>query len=316
VHNLDAIFAWLLVEPSCAQPNFGRSGIVTIRELSFWRDSMPRMNLLILKVYNPLSAGNPFGVGLMNAILLQDLLLSCFHEHIVQCGFVVNQWKIAWSLTLQHSSGGSKFFQISYTLQVLLFADGCPFVTFSKANIGAFHSPAYVVIWGSCGMNLGQGKLSWDPGIRAPLWFFRFVAQAAAQGWIMVEALTHRYSHYTTAFLDQALFSHDYYINFVQFHSNHIYDNFRQHYEASNIKESHVPWDPGGSTFHRLGVKPNFMEGGLSATLSILSLGRTMGCQLLGLGLLEYTKGLQITKRGGTNGRLGQNGRLRPGWRG
>jgi hypothetical protein len=38
-----------------------------------------------------------------------------------------------------------------------------------------------------------------------------------------------------------------------------------------------VPWDPGGSTRHRLGVKPRFKEGGMLATLLLCIWAATIG---------------------------------------
>jgi hypothetical protein len=48
----------------------------------------------------------------------------------------------------------------------------------------------------------------------------------------------------------------------------------------------HLLWDPDGSVWCRLEVKPTLKEGGLSATCSLLSLGWTMGCQSSDLGPL------------------------------
>jgi hypothetical protein len=38
------------------------------------------------------------------------------------------------------------------------------------------------------------------------------------------------------------------------------------HWNITQLQYSHLPWDPGGSASYRLGVKPSFKAGGLSAT--------------------------------------------------
>jgi hypothetical protein len=43
-----------------------------------------------------------------------------------------------------------------------------------------------------------------------------------------------------------------------------------------------VPWDPGGSTMHRLGVKPRFKEGGMLATLLLADGPPRLGQALFG----------------------------------
>jgi hypothetical protein len=58
------------------------------------------MYQMMLKEFNPFSAGDPSGEGLLNDILLPVCLLSCSNEDIIQYGFAVIQWKIAWSLEL------------------------------------------------------------------------------------------------------------------------------------------------------------------------------------------------------------------------
>jgi hypothetical protein len=47
-----------------------------------------------------------------------------------------------------------------------------------------------------------------------------------------------------------------------------------------------VQWDPGGSTRHRLVVKPKFKEGGMLATL-VPRHGLDHGLHLMGLGCLR-----------------------------
>jgi hypothetical protein len=64
--------AWSLAEPSCAQTKLGSSQILTVRALSFQRYPMPGVTLLILKAFSSLPAWNSFGVGSLNAMLLQD----------------------------------------------------------------------------------------------------------------------------------------------------------------------------------------------------------------------------------------------------
>jgi hypothetical protein len=58
-----------------------------MRELSSWSYPLPHVDQVMLEGYNAFSAGNSFGVGLVGAIFLQDCLLSCYNEHIIQYGF-------------------------------------------------------------------------------------------------------------------------------------------------------------------------------------------------------------------------------------
>jgi hypothetical protein len=125
----------------------------------------------------------------------------------------------------------------------------------------------YAVLRFSC------GEFSWDPGIWALLYFSEIFAQATAHGGIIVEASGYCYNHYMVGLFDQVIFRHDYSMNLLQVHPYHINEDHRYHHHG-NIKESHVPWDPGGSTLARLGDKPYFMEGGLSATSSIPTMGQ------------------------------------------
>jgi hypothetical protein len=53
--------------------------------------------------YNSFSPGTYFEVEWLNGILLQDYLLFQFIGHVIQCGFELLQWKIAWLLQLQSS---------------------------------------------------------------------------------------------------------------------------------------------------------------------------------------------------------------------
>jgi hypothetical protein len=124
------------------------------------------------------------------------------------------------------------------------------------------------------------GEFSWDPGIWTLLFFYEILAQTATHGGIIAEAPGYCYNHYMVAFFDQIIFSHGYCTN----------DDHRYHHRGK-IKESHGPWDPGGSTWHRLGVKPDFMEGGLLATYPMGRYGLDDGLALLGFVPTEGSKG-------------------------
>lgn len=232
---------------------------------------MPPVKQMVLKVSYLFSDGNPIEVGLLIVVLVHNWLLSCFGIHNIQDGFAVTQWKIAWSQKLQLFAGGNKFVHLpcANRLHVSLFADwsqsyptatvGCCHLVSTKISTTTFHLHAYVTLWTFCSMKFGRGKLSWDPSIEALL--YEFFAPAAAQGGIMLEAPTYCYDHYTAVF-DQVLFSPNYYINIVQVRLDHTYDNsYHYHLDSGNIREFHVPWDPGGSTWHRLGASRKLWRG-------------------------------------------------------
>jgi hypothetical protein len=132
----------------------------------------------ILKEFNSFSARNPFGVGLLNGILMQGCLLSYCNGGIIHYGFEVIQWKIAWSLELQLWSASNQFAQLSYVknLQAPLLADCSGF--YSPTNGGYLPSDmactetilslGSVSVWSFCSVEFCQDKL-WDPGIWALL---------------------------------------------------------------------------------------------------------------------------------------------------
>jgi hypothetical protein len=59
------------------------------------------------------------------------------------------------------------------------------------------------------------------------------------------------------------------------------------HCDLSGILKHQVPWDPGGSTWHWLEVKPKIKEGGMLATFPDYHHGLDLGLPLLDLGLSE-----------------------------
>jgi hypothetical protein len=120
-------------------------------------------------------------------------------------------------------------------------------------------------------MKFGYCKLSWDPGILALLCFSEFFAQAVPQDetWKGQPLVWATSDSVATA------------VN-------------------GKIKESQVPCDPGGLTFHRLGVKPIFMEGGLSATPLYTKPGPDGGLPTARLWATQNTPRTTNTRRGCT----------------
>jgi hypothetical protein len=143
-----------------------------------------------------------------------------------------------------------------------------------------------------------QGKFSWDPGILALHYFFRIFTQAeaterriaAALAYYHIHCLNHAYC--IDVFCDQVHISHDHHLACVVCYLNIVkvclyYDT---HCDLSGILKHQVPWDPwdpGGSTWHWLEVKPKIKEGGMLATFPDYHHGLDLGLPLLELGLSE-----------------------------
>lgn len=102
---------------------------------------------------------------------------------------------------------------------------------------------------------------SWDPGIWPLLYFCWLFTQVVSKGGIMVEAPTYCYYHYIVVFLSLASAAMTTSSTLCKSTST---TSTTSTTKTRIIKESHVPWDPGGSTWHRLEGKPNFKDGGLS----------------------------------------------------
>jgi len=78
--------------------------------------------------------------GLLNEVLVQGWIF-CFNGHIIQYGFGVNQWMIAWFLHGQYFFCGNKIFQLSCanTQQVFLLADWTQFYPTVTAGCNYFN---------------------------------------------------------------------------------------------------------------------------------------------------------------------------------
>ena len=68
--------------------------------------------------------------------------------------------------------------------------------------------------------------------------------------------------HFRGASWDGVTIGHGYYNLVVQ-----VSPDFDYHHDFKLVKEHRVQWDPGGSRWCRLGVKPSFKEGGMSREL-------------------------------------------------
>lgn len=104
--------SWLYVGSYWLNSQFARSGTVTTRKLSYQEYEIPLVNQMLLDDHT-FSHGNLIEVGLSTEVLVEDWFLSGFATKIIHYDFVVNQWKIAWSLYVQYLSGGNKFGQLS-----------------------------------------------------------------------------------------------------------------------------------------------------------------------------------------------------------
>lgn len=80
----------------------------------------------------------------------------------------------------------------------------------------------------------------------------------------MAEGLSYCYHNHIATFLDDGLFSYDYYINYVQVHLDHIYD-------MSQIPVKTISCTMG-SRWHRLG-QAKYYEVKVLVNPSILSMG-------------------------------------------
>jgi hypothetical protein len=90
--------------------------------------------------------------------------------------------------------------------------------------------------------------------------------------------------YYNNVFCDRVHSGHNYYLACAACYLNIIkvcLDN-DTHRDLGKVVNHQVPWDPGGSTMHRLGVKPRFKEGGMLATLLLADGPPRLGQALFG----------------------------------
>uniref|UniRef100_A0A8R7K3C4 Uncharacterized protein n=1 Tax=Triticum urartu TaxID=4572 RepID=A0A8R7K3C4_TRIUA len=87
--------------------------------------------------------------------------------------------------------------------------------------------------------------------------------------------------HVIQSGLDQVNISDDYFLEqvgvFCSLNLAKFRLNYATHRDLGEIMKHQVTWDPGGSTWHRLEVKPDFKEGGMLATAPTLVMGWTIG---------------------------------------
>jgi hypothetical protein len=120
--------------------------------------------------------------------------------------------------------------------------------------------------------------------------------------------------YYIAVFLDQVHIGHDYYLDSAVCGLDVVpvcldYDTHRN---LGEVKKHHVPWDPGGSTWHRLGVKPQIKEGGMLATF-VPSTWAGPRCAPIGLVLLgSHKQSDYINEEQGLRTAWLGFGRLRP----
>ncbi|KAM3386639.1 hypothetical protein ACQJBY_009915 [Aegilops geniculata] len=127
----------------------------------------------------------------------------------------------------------------------------------------------------------------WDPG-GIGLWLlFKWTRQTVFQGGRDVVAITvgflqgyvdHKYYHdfdndYFGFTCDWIAIGHGYYNPVIQ-----VIPDCSYHHDFELVKEYRVQWDPGGSRWLRLGVKPNIKKGGmLAALLTCMHMGLATG---------------------------------------
>jgi hypothetical protein len=130
-------------------------------------------------------------------------------------------------------------------------------------------------------------QLSWDLGGSK---FFRFFIPAEEKGGRHATAPVYysgHHNYYLGVFLEQVCIL--YYLNFVK-----VCVNYGASCNFVEVLQLKVPWDPGGSTRHRLEVKPKFKKGGMLATSPPATTG-------LGLGFLHWAWAARKTEAATTN---------------
>uniref|UniRef100_A0A453F705 Uncharacterized protein n=1 Tax=Aegilops tauschii subsp. strangulata TaxID=200361 RepID=A0A453F705_AEGTS len=174
--------------------------------------------------------------GLLNPNCYQVSMNSCFHGYSFLYGLVLLQWEIAWTLHLEFSSGGNN--------------SGQPFrppsTTCAKST-------------GKQEINQGRRGDRADVGYVCCIYYTCYSDQDPGG-----------HNNYPDTFHRQASVEHDYYLCGVE-----VFINYDYHRDYDQAKQHRVQWDPGGSRWHRLGVKPNLKEGRmLGAHLTCMGLPR------------------------------------------
>jgi hypothetical protein len=130
-------------------------------------------------------------------------------------------------------------------------------------------------------------QLSWDLGGSK---FFRFFIPAEEKGGRHAAAPVYysgHHNYYLGVFLEQVCILC--YLNFVK-----VCVNYGASCNLVEVLQLKVPWDPGGSTRHRLEVKPKFKKGGMLATSPPATTG-------LGLGFLHWAWAARKTEAASIN---------------
>ncbi|KAF7089969.1 hypothetical protein CFC21_092810 [Triticum aestivum] len=215
------------------------------------------------KLYFPWHPGDDL---VQHILLLEVSCLNCKRlivDAATQYDFECFAWEFAWSLHSVCCAG---------------MANTVPFQFSVSIAMRSFRS-----------LEFCQGKLSWDPGIGALLYFFGFYAQTEVTGRrnliapaFYSDSVCVDRPYYLDAFSDQVNISDEYFLeqvgvvcslNLAKFRLN-----YGTHYDLGEVLKHQAPWDLGGSTWHRLEVKPNFKEGGMLATNRTLFTGWAIGC--------------------------------------
>ncbi|KAM0922057.1 hypothetical protein ACQ4PT_006424 [Festuca glaucescens] len=235
------------------------------------------------------------------------------HDLIVEVNEVRYSVLMPWPFYLLQATGSvlamSSFSLLDYLLQSCNTGHGC------LGGLAYFSSEVLL---------REELELLWDPGGRN---FFGIFTRDEAQERRKATAP----AYYRILYMGNAYYfskagaDHDYYLDILcdHVHISHDYNlgtfleqvrvicclnldkvcsNYSVRRDFGEIMTHQVPWDPSGSTWHRLGVKPKIKEGGMLATSPTATTVLGLGLPLLGLGYgKRQRQRLQVSTGSDTN---------------